>query len=212
MELKRQMQAFEEYALAEILKVPAGLMADVPPSSSSAAAAGGGATEEEVSPQEESAVEEQLQSLRQQIAASKRRARDMHAACAELDQLMAGAQQRMTTLAAVPAALAAGGGRENLTVDAKAIVDKGAAVEAGCIALDRNRTKMVDGGAVTLLNGDVVVLGGSGEAAAAADDLTDASVEREILRRQGAVKSAPAEDLKAMRETLGVGGGDATSS
>ena len=44
--------------------------------------------------------------------------------------------------------------------------------------------RMVDGGAVTLLNSaiaDVVVLGGSGEAAA--DDSTDASVKREISRR-----------------------------
>ena len=32
----------------------------------------------------------------------------------------------------------------------------------------------------------------------------DAEVEREILRRQAAVKSAPAEDLRAFMDQLGI--------
>lgn len=124
MELMRQMQAFEEYALEEILKVPVGLLPDVPGAENAAVP--------EVSPEEEAAVEAQLKELRAAIAASKRKARDMQTAAAALERAMAGARDRLARLEAVPGALA---GKENVTEEARALAERGAAVEASCAAL-----------------------------------------------------------------------------
>lgn len=126
MELKRQMQAFEEYALEEILRVPVGLLPDAPDADA------GGAAAPEVAPEEEAAVEAQLKELRAAIAGSKRRARDQQTAAAALDRAMAAARDRLAGLEAVPGALA---GKENVTEEARALAERGAAVEAGCAAL-----------------------------------------------------------------------------
>lgn len=217
-EIRRQMQSFEEYALEEILKVPVGLMADFPENEASTKTGGdgsgsGGLDDPEMTLEEEQALEEQLKTLRQQITAAKRRTRDMQSTCLELDQLMISTQHKVNKLESVPAALA---GKEKFTEDVKAITDKGAAVEAGCVALD------------TIYRGGEGAGAGAAVAAAAAmvtddvttadaltaklpENMTDAEVEREILKRQAAVKSAPAEDLRAINDQLQGGGGGATS-
>ncbi len=198
------MQSFEEYALEEILKVPAGLMADFPGTE-----AGGdgssGVDEPEITLEEEHALEEQLKTLRQEIAAAKRRTREMQSTCSELDRLMISTQNKVSKLESVPAALA---GKENFTEDVKAITDKGAAVEAGCVALDTMyRGEGSGSGAVAAAVAAAAMVTDDAAAAdaltaVAPENMTDAEVEREILKRQGAVKSAPAEDLRAINEHL----------
>ena len=218
MEIRRQMQSFEEYALEEILKVPAGLMADMPGTESATGGAGGsdGIDEPEMTLEEEHALEEQLKTLRQHIAAAKRRTREMQSTCAELDRLMVSTQNKVSKLESVPAALA---GKENFTEDVKAITDKGAAVEAGCVALDSMyRGEGSGSGAAAVAATAMITDDGAADAlnAVPPENMTDAEVEREILKRQAAVKSAPAEDLRAIREHLqggsdGGGGGGAPS-
>ncbi len=205
------MQSFEEYALEEILKVPAGLMADFPGAEATGAGdgSGSGVDEPEMTLEEEQALEEQLKTLRQAIAAAKRRTREIQSTCAELDRLMVSTQNKVTKLESVPGALA---GKENFTEDVKAITDKGAAVEAGCVALDTMYRGEGSGAVAAAVAAAAMVT----DDAAAADaltavppeNMTDAEVEREILKRQAAVKSAPAEDLRAINEHLQGGGGD----
>lgn len=128
-EVRRQLQAFEEYALEEILKVPAGLMVS--------AADGSGTDEaEEVTAEEEAAVEAELRSLRQRIAASKRRTREKQAANAELERLMKDVQSRLNRLEPVPGALAR---KDEFIEDVKAMADKGLDVETKRSALGTRR-------------------------------------------------------------------------
>lgn len=119
------MQVFEEYALAEILKVPPGLLVDGigDPSASEG---------EEVKPEEEEAVEEALRSLRQQVAGNKRRIRDMQTTITELDRLIADTRSRLSTLETVPAVLA---GQDTIMNDVKKLAEKGTAIESGCLKL-----------------------------------------------------------------------------
>jgi len=209
------MQSFEEYALEEILKVPAGLMADLPDTTIGAGGDGsgsGGIDEPEMTLEEEQSLEEQLKTLRQQIAAAKRRTREMQSTCSELDRLMISTQNKVNKLESVPAALA---GKEKFTEDVKAITDKGAAVEAGCVALDTiykggegSGTGAAAAAAAAMVTDDAAAL-----TAVLPENMTDAEVEREILKRQAAVKSAPAEDMRAFNDHLqGGGGGDAAPS
>lgn len=203
------MQSFEEYALEEILKVPAGLMADFPGTEITTGAGGdssgsGGMDEPEMTLEEEVALEEQLKTLRQQIAAAKRRTREMQSTCSELDRLMISTQNKVNKLEIVPAALA---GKENFTEDVKAIADKGAAVEAGCVALDtfyKVGEANGSGAAAAMVTDDAAATDALNTVLP--ENMTDAEVEREILKRQAAVKSAPAEDLRAINGHLQGGG------
>ena len=128
-EVRRQLQAFEEYALEEILKVPAGLMGTAPDGTTTDEA-------QDVDEAEETAAEEELKTLRRRIAASKRRTREMQAANLELDRLMMDVQNRMSKLEPVPGALAR---KDEFVEDVKAMADKGMDVEAKRSALGIRR-------------------------------------------------------------------------
>lgn len=133
-ELKTRMQTFEQYALAESLKVPAGLMT---PSTTA------GSPEGEVDEAEEAAVEAQLVALRKQIAAAKHEGRAMQAEVAELGRLVDDLGGKLKRLEAVPGSLA---GKENLMEDMRVMADKGAALAVGCDQLDALR-RQLDGAA-----------------------------------------------------------------
>jgi hypothetical protein len=190
MELRNRMQTFEQYALAEILKVPPGLLPTEAPTSCNGCEEA--LTEEELS-QRETETEAKLKSLRQDIAAAKRRTRDMNAAVAELDSLISSTQSQLADLQAVPTALA---GQDGLEDEIQAIADKGVAVEAACMKLDalQGTEHASDGHAIV---GGVITTGVD-------EGMSDAAVEREILRQQAAAKAAPTEELRKVREGLGI--------
>ena len=217
MEVKRQMQAFEEYALEEILTVPVGIMADLPPSTTGTGTGTGtlGDTDPlpNATPEQEEAVEEELKSLRKEIAARKRHLRDVLYVTTHLERSVAETQARLQALEIVPQALA---GRENLAHDAKAMTDTCAAVEAGCVALERQQQQQQQqqqrgGGYNDGDDDDDDVHGGienqrhqPSSLIVPVDTLTDAQVEVELLRQQAAVRQAPADDVRAVRQGLGL--------
>lgn len=126
-ELNSRLQTFEQYALAESLKVPAGLMA---PAATDADAGG------EVDDAAEAAAEAALVDLRRKIAVAKEQGREMQAEEAELRCMIDDLGGKLQQLEAVPAALA---GRDNLMDDIRAIAEGGVALEAGCAKLDTLR-------------------------------------------------------------------------
>jgi hypothetical protein len=140
-ELNNRLQTFEQFALAESLKVPAGLMAPAAP------AAGG---EGEVDEAAEAEAEAALVELRRQIAAAKRQGREMAGEEAELRRLIDDLGGKLARLEAVPAALA---GKDNLLEDIRAIADRGVALEAGCARLESLRGGQ-DAGAAAAPGGD----------------------------------------------------------
>lgn len=219
-ELRNRMQVFEEYALAEILKVPPGLLVD---GIGDASTCDG----DEVKEEEEEAVEEALRSLRQQVAGSKRRIRDMQAAIAELDRLIAETASRLATLETVPAVLA---GQDTIMDDVKKLAEKGTAIEAGCVKLSSTHPiSRADGkgpvavnvagepeepltGMIACCNCISCYIIGVFERQSQERrvivpfifSFSDGAVEREILKHQPAMKNAPVEDLRKMREALGL--------
>lgn len=180
-ELKNRFETFEQYALAEILRIPPGLLATPVVADDPNA--------EVVTEEEEAAVDAELLALQKQIAAGKRRGRDTQAAIAEIDRLVDSLKAKLESLQAVPAVL---GSKENLIEDIRAVTSKGVAVEAGCMKLDTLRV---------CPKGRPSVEAGAG---AQEEPLSDDAVEKEILRRQANVRSAPVEDLAAISEAMGL--------
>lgn len=124
MEIKKRMKVFEEYALAEILQIPPGLLAnplDVLDSSTP------------LDEEEESKLDEELKNLQAEISESKQRGRDIKATTQYLEMLLNDVRQRLVDLETVPNVL---GSTETLEKDVEYISNKSAAIEEGFRTLD----------------------------------------------------------------------------
>lgn len=194
-ELRNRFETFEKYALAEILKVPPGI---IPTAAASTIGREDANLSEEELRRREQEVDRRLEDLREEIASVKRRTRDMKAATTELDRLLRVNQKQMTCLKAVPTVLSS---RTELNEEVKIISDKGEELEATFSKLHAVKGSCKDemggkdlephtaDGAITMT---------------VEEDMADAAIEKEILRRQAASKTAPAEDLRRLRENLGL--------
>jgi archaellum component FlaC len=125
MEIKKRMKVFEEYALAEIFKVPPGLLA------SSAGTASEDAVQ--VDEEEEKRVDEELKALQVDIANDKQKSRDIRSTIAFLDALMEDVKKKMAELESVPNVV---GSTTRLEEDVAYIVQKGSDVEQKLERLD----------------------------------------------------------------------------
>lgn len=123
-EMKKRMKVFEEYALAEILKLPPGLLANP---------VGADIKEAPVDDEEERRVDEELKSMQLEIAESKQKGRDTRATIKFLEKLMKDVKQKLSELEAVPNVL---GSTQTLEQDVEFITKKGSAIEDGCERLD----------------------------------------------------------------------------
>lgn len=198
-ELRNRMETFEKYALAEILRVPPGLLQSA---AASTIGRGDASINEEDLKRREEAVDDRIESLRKEIAATKRRTRDMNVTVMELDRLLQENQSQLASLQAVPNVLAS---TTDTNKEIQTIVHKGLEIEKKYSELDAIRKAQVDTGseaiddtfpadrmamAITTVNVE--------------EDMPDSAVEKEILRRQAASKIAPAEDLRKLRQNLGL--------
>lgn len=173
-EVDAQLQKFEAYALETCLHVPAGLLA-APSAAVDAEAA--------VDEAEEAAVDGQLQQLRQQIAAAKHQGRKLKADISHYDAELARYSGGMAGLQTVPAALA---GKENsMAEDSRVLAAAGMQLEDSFRQLEGLRQQK-----------GAAERGGNGQPK---DEL---AAEREVLRCQAAVRSAPADDLRRLQERL----------
>jgi hypothetical protein len=204
-EVKNRVQVFEEYALAEILRLPPGLLADLVDS---------GADRHdddqlEISEEEERKLDDTLTTLRQEIAARKRRTREINAAITALDARMKTTEARLAALRTVPSAVAGQG--QGLLSDFKVIAERGAAVQVRCDALEATIPMNEGGdeqGDEPVLN-DLDLMEREDDAKAFADDedAEELQAEKEISRRYSALtgKELPsASNLRRMREALGM--------
>lgn len=206
-EVKNRVQVFEEYALAEILRLPPGLLADPVDSGPDKHDDG----QLEISKEEEEKLDDTLTTLRQEIAARKRRTREINAAITALDARMKTTEARLAALRAIPSAVAVQG--QGLLSDFKVIAERGTAVQVHCDTLEASIVPMNEGGDKQgdepALN-DVDLMEGEDDAKAFAEDNEDAEevrAEKEISRRYSALagKEMPsASDLRRMREALGM--------
>lgn len=190
------MQTFEQYALAEILKVPPGLLAEPIAHDTTDA--------KDVTEEEEAAVDAELLSLQREIAAGKRLGRETHAAISKLDHLIQSLTHDVSKLETIPNVLAS---KENLINDLRTAVKKGAAVEATCAklhVLQKNLSLASPAGGHGTQDGDTTIPLAAALQQHDAESLSDIAIEREILKRAMGAKNAPAEDLAAIRESLGI--------
>ncbi|PSC67215.1 hypothetical protein C2E20_9098 [Micractinium conductrix] len=135
---------------------------------------------------DEAAVDAELAALRRQIAAAKHQGRKMAGEVQQYDAALATYRSSLGCLAGVPGALQ---GKENsLADDSRALAAAGLALQESCAELEGLRALRNSGGA-------------SG-AGAPRDEL---AAEKEILRRQAAVRSAPADHLRRLQERLASG-------
>lgn len=117
MEIKKRMKVFEEYALAEIFKVPPGLLTS---------SAGAASEDAQVDEEEEKRVDEELKALQVDIANVKQKSRDIRSTIAFLDALMEDVKKKMAELESVPNVV---GSTTRLEEDVAYIVQKGSDVE-----------------------------------------------------------------------------------
>ena len=202
MEIKKRMKVFEEYALAEILQIPPGLLANpvdtMDPSSS-------------LNDEDEAKLDEELKSLQAEISESKQRGRDIKATTQYLEKLLQDVRQKLVELETVPNVL---GSTETLEKDVEFISNKGAAIEEGCKTLDslqgatHDGTDTVDKAMVSALRkedktGMLFDLHIDVDVYNAFDFVcADEDVEKEVLAKYSSVKQAKAADLRAFRESL----------
>lgn len=135
---------------------------------------------------EDEATNAKLAELRKAITAAKTNIRTMHQEMSQLDQLMTTCSSHLEQLKAVPEVLAS---KENLMEDIKVIAEKGKQLEAGYLKLEQLRKERAHHS-----NGTTP-----------AEDMTDEGAEKEILRRQAAMKSAPLQDMQRLQERIGGG-------
>lgn len=125
MDIKKRMKVFEEYALAEILQIPPGLLANpvdnVDPTSSS------------MNDEEENKLDEELKTLQLEISEGKQRGRDIKATTQYLEMLLKDVRQKLIELENVPNVV---GSTETLEKDVQYISNKGAALEEGVRAIE----------------------------------------------------------------------------
>ncbi|KAI8110572.1 hypothetical protein M9435_002246 [Picochlorum sp. BPE23] len=181
MEIKKRMKVFEEYALAEIFKVPPGLLA------SSAGTASEDAVQ--VDEEEEKRVDEELKALQVEIANDKQKSRDIRSTIAFLDALMEDVKKKMAELESVPNVV---GSTTRLEEDVAYIVQKGSDVEQ---KLERLHSLVGVSGDDVVDSKMVDVLAQGGEA-------HEKDVEKEIASHYSSVKQASADSLRAFRESL----------
>ena len=122
-EIRKRLRTFEEYALAEILKLPPGLLADPE---------GPGGRVDPVDDAEEASVDEELKLIQREVADMKLKGRDMQASMKMLDKLMEDLKKHVAELESVPNVL---GSTETLVQDVKYVTEKSIAVEEGCMKL-----------------------------------------------------------------------------
>lgn len=127
MEIKKRMKVFEEYALAEILQIPPGLLTNpvdiIDPHGDSSS----------MNDEEEAKLDEELKRLQIEISEGKQRGRDIKATTQYLEMLLKDVRQKLVEFETVPNVL---GSTQTLEKDVEYISSKGAAIEEGCKTLD----------------------------------------------------------------------------
>ena len=205
-EVKNRVQVFEEYSLAEILRLPPGLLADLVDSGVDIHDDG----QLDISEEEERKLDDTLTTLRQEIAARKRRTREINAAITALDARMKTTEARLAALRAVPSAVAGQG--QGLLADFKVIAERGTAVQVHCDTLEATIPMNEGGdkqGNEPALN-DLDLMEREDDAKAFVEDNEDAEelqAEKEISRRYLALagnQMPSASHLRQMREALGM--------
>lgn len=178
-EIRKRLRTFEEYALAEILKLPPGLLADPE---------GLEGRIDHIDEAEEASVDEELKLLQREVADMKQKGRDMQASMTMLDKLMEDLTKHVAELESVPNVL---GSTETLVQDVRYVTEKSVAVEEGCMKLDALH------GAVDSVHADEEML-----AAIAKGKGKDQDLEKHVLAHHSSLKQAAADDLRAFRESL----------
>ena len=187
MEIKKRMRVFEEYALAEILRLPPGLLADPSAMSGTEAEAEAlaGVTEEE-----EKEIDAEMKRLQQEVSDEKQRGRDIKATTRYLELLVSDVKEKMRALDSVPNVL--GPNSKSLEKDVEFVVEKGQHVLRGMSRLEAlQRTEGV--------------AGGREDGAGVDREMVAVISERERGGEgvgAGAVGLKQAEDLRAFRESL----------
>jgi hypothetical protein len=181
MEIKKRMRVFEEYALAEILRLPPGLLAD--PSSLSPPDADT-LDNANITDEEEQRIDEEMKALQLEIAESKQRGRDVRATMQYLEALIKDVKDKMAALETVPNVL---GSTKALEKDVEFVVGKGADVARGMGRLEALQKEQGDGGTVEEKDVDREMLAVMGQGAG-------------VGKGQGA--TADVQDLRAFRESL----------
>ena len=187
MEIKKRMRVFEEYALAEILRLPPGLLAD--PSSLSSPDADM-LDNANITDEEEQKIDEEMKALQLEIAGSKQRGRDVRATMQYLEILVKDVKEKMAALETVPNVL---GSTKALEKDVDFVVSKGTDVARGMGRLEALEREQGGGGPVEEKDADREMLAVVGQAAgggAAGDS------------GKGQGVSADVQDLRAFRESL----------
>ena len=194
MEIKKRMRVFEEYALAEILRLPPGLLADPSSLSTPDADTLGNVN---VTDEEEQKIDEEMKALQLDIAERKQRGRDVRATMQYLEILVKDVKDKMAALETVPNVL---GSTKALEKDVEYVVGKGGEVarsmgKLDALAKDQGRAmgaedKDVDREMLEMLGGGAEE---GGEGATAAGD-------RVAMKGRGV--AADVQDLRAFRESL----------
>jgi hypothetical protein len=188
MEIKKRMRVFEEYALAEILRLPPGLLAD-PASLTNADLE---LLNTNVTEEEEKEIDEEMKALQLEISGSKQRGRDIRATMQYLEMLVKDVKENMATLETVPNVL---GSTKALEKDVEFVVGKGGEVARGMGRLDALEKEQGCGGGQEGRETDtemVQMLQGGKEG----------HVDADVSGHLAAVKQADAADLRAFRESL----------
>ena len=189
MEIKKRMRVFEEYALAEILRLPPGLLAD--PSSGLSSAeleAELAATEEE-----EESIDKEMKALQLEVSERKQRGRDIKATMKYLDVLVKDVKEKMKALETVPNVL---GSTKALEKDVEFVVEKGGQVVRGMGRLEALEKAEGGGKKGEGVDGEMVEL--------MKDQGDRVGVDADVGKRVGGVmkQAEAAEGLRAFRESL----------
>lgn len=190
MEIKRRMKIFEEYALAEILRLPPGLLADPSSLTTPDADTLGNVN---VTDEEEQKIDEEMKALQLEIAESKQQGRDVRATMQYLEVLVKDVKEKMAALETVPNVL---GSTKALEKDVEYVVGKGGEVARGMGKLEALEKGQRGGRRIDDADVDremLAVMGGGVESGLTAGD-------RAAMKGRGAV--ADVQDLRAFRESL----------
>ena len=197
MEIKKRMRVFEEYALAEILRLPPGLLAHP-------VVEGGGDVLEnqDVTDEEERAIDEEMKALQLEISERKQRGRDVRATMQYLEMLVKDVKEKMSELETVPNVL---GSTQTLERDVEYVTRTGEKVEEGIGRLEALQA---------LQAGEAGAAGASGGVdevdetmvkvmtARGAEGVDAEGVDADVQAHVSAAKQADAADLRAFRESL----------
>ena len=190
MEIKKRMRVFEEYALAEILRLPPGLLADPSSLGSPDADTLGNAN---ITDEEEQKIDEEMKALQLEIAEGKQRGRDVRATMQYLEMLVKDVKDKMAALETVPNVL---GSTKALEKDVEFVVGKGTDVARGVGRLEALEREQGVVGSAEENDVDREMLAVMGRGAGVGD-------RGDSARGQGGRGvAADVQDLRAFRESL----------